>query len=156
MLKLLVSQTDLVALVQETVREHELVARTRQFLFDSEVPTLEAAVDETRVYRVLANLLTNAIKYSPQGGPIHVTIKPDGPFAVITVRDEGVGIPGDDLPHIFDQFHRGANVIGRFQGNGLGLASARQLVELHGGTISAASENGRGSTFTVRLPLTPS
>jgi PAS domain S-box-containing protein len=155
MLKLLVAQTDLVALVQETVREHELVARTRQFLFDSEVPTLEAAVDETRVYRVLANLLTNAIKYSPRGGPIHVTIKPDGPFAVVAVRDEGVGIPRDDLPHIFDRFHRGANVIGRFHGNGLGLASARQLVELHGGTISAASEDGRGSTFTVRLPITP-
>jgi signal transduction histidine kinase len=154
-LVLLLTQTDLVALARQAVAEHELISDRHQFLFAAEVPTLEAAVDETRVHRVLSNLLTNAIKYSPQGGPIHVTIKPDGPFAVITVRDDGVGIPGDDLPHIFDQFHRGANVIGRFHGNGLGLASARQLVELHGGTISAASEDGRGSTFTVRLPITP-
>jgi PAS domain S-box-containing protein len=153
-LELLLAPTDLVALVQQAVGEHEFLAGSRQFVFNSEVPTLEAAVDESRLYRVLANLLTNAIKYSPRGGPIHVTIKPDGPFAVVAVRDEGVGIPRDDLPHIFDRFHRGANVIGRFHGIGLGLASARQLVELHGGTISAESEDGRGSTFIVRLPLT--
>jgi signal transduction histidine kinase len=103
----------------------------------------------------VANLLANAIKYSPRGGPIHVTVKPDGPSAVLVVHDEGVGIPHDELPHIFDRFHRGANVVGRFRGIGLGLASARELVEPHGGTISAESEYGRGSTFTVRLPLSP-
>ena len=78
-----------------------------------------------------------------------------GRSALLVVRDEGVGIPQDDLPHVFDRFHRGANVIGRFAGTGLGLASARELVELHGGAISVESEEGKGSTFVVRLPVNP-
>jgi signal transduction histidine kinase len=123
------------------------------------VPTLEATVDESRVHRVLANLLTNAVKYSPNGGVVRVTVKasdgPDGKFALLSVCDEGVGIPQDDLPHVFDRFHRGANVVGRFAGTGLGLASARELVEMHGGSISVESEEGKGSIFVVRLPTTP-
>jgi signal transduction histidine kinase len=141
------------------VGEHQLVSAAHQFVFEAEVPVLEATVDETRVHRVLANLLANAIKYSPEGGPVRVTLKesidPDGKSAVLVVHDEGVGIPSDDLPHVFDRFHRGANVIGRFAGTGLGLASARELVELHGGTIAVESEEGKGSTFVVRLPLAP-
>src|SRR6266704_3237410 len=80
---------------------------------------------------------------------------PDGKFALLIVCDEGVGIPQDDVPHVFDRFHRGANVVGRFAGTGLGLSSARELVEMHGGTISVESGEGKGSTFVVRLPLTP-
>jgi PAS domain S-box-containing protein len=158
-LALLLARTELVALARQAVGEHELLSDLHQFLFDAELPTLEATVDETRVHRVLANLLTNAIKYSPNGGAVRVTIKatdgPDGKSAVLVVRDEGVGIPQDDLPYVFNRFHRGANVVGRFAGTGLGLASARELVELHGGTISVESEEGKGSTFVVRLPLTP-
>ncbi len=123
------------------------------------MPTLEATVDEIRVHRVLANLLTNAVNYSPNGGVVRVTVKAsdgaDGKFALLIVCDEGVGIPQDDLPHVFDRFHRGANVVGRFAGTGLGLSSARELVEMHGGTISVESGEGKGSTFVVRLPLTP-
>jgi PAS domain S-box-containing protein len=158
-LALLPTRTELVALARQSVSEHELVSDLHQFLFEAEVPTLEATVDETRVHRVLANLLTNAIKYSPDGGAVRVTVKatdgPDGKSALLVVRDEGVGIPQDDLPYVFDRFHRGANVVGRFAGTGLGLASARELVELHAGTISVQSEEGKGSTFVVRLPLTP-
>jgi PAS domain S-box-containing protein len=154
-LVLLLTQTDLVALARQAVAEHELISDRHQFLFAAEVPTLEAAVDETRVHRVLSNLLTNAIKYSPRGGPVQVTVKPDGLSAVLEVHDQGLGILPDDLPHIFDRFHRGTNVVGRFAGMGLGLASAHDLVELHGGTISAESQYGQGSTFSVRLPLTP-
>jgi signal transduction histidine kinase len=121
------------------------------------MPTVEAIVDEARMHRVLANLLTNAVKYSPGGGMVRVTLNttdgPDGSCAVVAVRDEGVGIPRDDLPHIFDRYHRGANAVGRFAGAGLGLASARELVELHGGSIAVESEEGKGSTFVVRLPL---
>jgi signal transduction histidine kinase len=151
--------TDLVALARQAVSEHEIVSKLHQFLFEAEVPTLEATVDETRVHRVLANLLTNAVKYSPNGGVVRVAVKasdgPDGTFALLSVCDEGVGIPQEDLPHVFDRFHRGANVVGRFAGTGLGLASARELVEMHGGMISVESEEGKGSTFVVRLPLTP-
>ena len=141
------------------MREHQLVSDLHQFLFEAETPTVVVTVDETRAHRVLANLLTNAIKYSPDGGPVRVTIKesdgPDGKAAVLVVRDEGLGIPQDDLPHVFDRFHRGANVVGRFAGIGIGLASARELVELYGGTISVESEEGTGSTLVVRLPLAP-
>jgi len=158
-LALLLARTELVALTREAVGEHQLVSAVHQLVFEAEVPVLEATVDETRVHRVLANLLANAIKYSPGGGPVRVTIKEcvdsDHKAAMLVVRDEGVGIPQCDLPHVFDRFHRGTNVVGRFVGTGLGLASARELVELHGGTISVESQEGRGSTFVVRLPLTP-
>jgi PAS domain S-box-containing protein len=141
---LLLARTELVALARQAVGEHELVSERHQFLFEAEVPTLEATIDEARVQRVLANLLTNAIKYSPKGGTVRVTVMttdgPDGKSALLVVRDEGVGIPQDDLPHIFDRFRRGANAVGRFAGTGLGLASARELVELHGGTISVESK----------------
>jgi signal transduction histidine kinase len=158
-LALLLARTELVALARQAVREHELISETHKFLFEAEVPSVDVTVDETRVHRILANLLTNAIKFSPDGGAVQVSITvldgPDGGTAVVAIRDEGVGIPDDELPHVFDRFHRGANVVGRFTGSGLGLASARELVELHGGTISVQSEVGKGSTFSVRLPLSP-
>jgi signal transduction histidine kinase len=158
-LALFLARTELVALARQAVGEHELISDRHQFFFEAEMPTLEAIIDEARVHRVLANLLTNAIKYSPNGGAVRVTVKvtdgPDGRSALLVVRDEGVGIPKHDLPHIFDRFHRAGNAVGRFAGTGLGLASARDLVELHGGTISVESEEGKGSTFVVRLPLVP-
>jgi PAS domain S-box-containing protein len=158
-LALPLARTELVALTREAVGEHSLISEIHQLLFEPEVPTLEAIVDETRVHRILANLLANAIKYSPAGGAVRVTVKardePDGKFALLVVRDEGVGIPHEDLPHVFGRFHRGSNVVGRFAGTGLGLASVREQVELHGGTVSVESEEGKGSTFVVRLPLTP-
>jgi len=156
---LFMARTELVGLARQATHEHEIVSSRHQLMFEADVPTLEATVDETRVQRVLANLLTNAIKYSPDGGAVRVSVGPaDGPegkSALLVVRDHGVGIPKADLPHIFDRFHRGANVVGRFAGTGLGLASARELVELHGGSISVESEEGSGSTFAVRLPLAP-
>jgi PAS domain S-box-containing protein len=158
-LALLLARTELVALARQAVQEHELLSEMHRFLFEAQVPIVEVTVDETRVHRILANLLTNAIKFSPDGGAVEVTITmrdgPNGGTAVVAVRDEGVGIPRDELPHVFDRYHRGANVVGRFAGSGLGLASARELVELHGGTISVESEVGKGSTFSVSLPLSP-
>jgi signal transduction histidine kinase len=109
-----------------------------------------------RLERVLENLLSNAIKYSPEGGSITVAIADEeigGPWAVLTVRDQGLGIPAADLPRVFERFQRARNVEGRIGGTGIGLASARQIVEQHGGTIAAESAEGTGSTFTVRLPL---
>lgn len=156
-LALLLARTELVALTRQAVLEQQLVSDLHQFAFEAEAPTMVVAVDENRAHRVLTNLLTNAVKYSPDGGPVRVTLtetdSSDGKAAELIVRDEGVGIPRDDLPHVFDRFHRGSNVVGRFAGTGLGLASARALVELYGGAISVESEEGKGSTFVVRLPL---
>jgi signal transduction histidine kinase len=77
----------------------------------------------------------------------------DAGWALLTVADQGLGIPAEDLTRIFERFQRGSNVSGRITGTGIGLASARHSVESHGGAISVASEVGNGSTFTVRLPV---
>ena len=74
---------------------------------------------------------------------------------MLTVQDRGIGIPAADLPRVFERFERGRNAVGRIGGSGIGLAATRQIVEQHGGTIEVESREGRGSTFTVRLPLTP-
>jgi signal transduction histidine kinase len=101
----------------------------------------------------VANLVSNAIKYSPNGGEVRVRLGCEDRCAVLSVQDQGVGIPAADLPRVFEQFHRAANVAGRFKGTGLGLAGARHIVEQHGGSISLESREGVGTTVTVRLPL---
>ena len=110
--------------------------------------------DAIRLEQVLTNMLTNAIKYTPAGGRIRVELRGDGPDAVVTVEDTGVGIPPDLLPHIFDMFIQGDRTLDRARGGlGIGLTLVRRLVELHGGTITAASDGeGHGSRFSVRLP----
>jgi signal transduction histidine kinase len=76
-----------------------------------------------------------------------------GAFAVLTVQDQGLGIPAPDLPRVFERFHRGGNVAGRIPGTGVGLAAAQHIVQQHGGTITVESTEGAGATFTMRLPL---
>ena len=88
--------------------------------------------------------------------PISVEVTPgDGPWATVTVRDQGIGIPEADLPYIFERFHRARNTEGQIRGTGLGLAGAQQIMAQHGGRIEVASVEGAGSTFTVLLPLLP-
>ena len=95
----------------------------------------------------MTNLLTNAIKYSPEGGEIVVRLAQeaaaDGDWAVLSVADDGVGIPATDLERVFDRFYRGSNVAGKIDGTGIGLAAVRQIVEQHSGTISVESPGGR-------------
>jgi len=95
------------------------------------------------------------VKYSPRGGEIAVEVAAAGGAAVLVVRDSGVGIPAADLPHVFERFRRAGNVADRIAGTGLGLAGAKEIVEQHGGSIAVESVEGRGSAFTVRLPLAP-
>jgi signal transduction histidine kinase len=149
--------TDLVALVRGIVAQYAGLTE-HHVIVDSVLPQLEGLVDPARLKRVVGNLLSNALKYSPQGGDVTVTLSYEewetDPAAVIAVRDHGLGIPRADLPRIFERFQRGDNVTGRIPGAGIGLASARQIVEEHDGTIGVESVEGTGSTFTVRLPLT--
>jgi PAS domain S-box-containing protein len=150
---------DLVALVQGSVEAHR-DASGRPIHLEVAVSELHADVDAARVGRVVGNLLSNALKYSPAESAIWVRLSQEdgaaGPEAVLVVRDQGIGIPAADLAHIFDRFARAGNVVGHFQGTGIGLASARGIVEQHGGTIAVESTEGVGSTFTVRLPLADS
>ena len=110
--------------------------------------------DETRIEQILGNLLGNALKFTPAGGRITVTVEVDGPEAVLRVEDDGAGVPPDLLPRIFDLFVQGQTTLHRREaGLGIGLTLVRRLVDLHRGRIEAASEGpGRGSAFTVRLP----
>jgi signal transduction histidine kinase len=145
--------TNLIALAKQAVAEHQLTTDRHTLVFDSTLPELVGMWDTSRIERVLANLLGNAIKFSPRGGGIRVSVELEGECAVLRVADQGEGIPEADLPHIFERFHRGRNVEGRIPGTGIGLAGVGQILELHGGAISATSRVGEGTTFTVRLPL---
>jgi signal transduction histidine kinase len=145
--------TDLVALAEREVAARRRGARRHRITLDTAEPALVGAWDPARIARVLDNLLDNATKFSPDGGKIAVRVAREGASAVLTISDEGLGIPEADLPHIFERFRRGSNVEGQIPGSGIGLAGARQVVEQHGGRISVTSREGGGSTFVVRLPL---
>jgi signal transduction histidine kinase len=146
---------DLVEVVRRIVAEHQ--QRTDYHLIRlAAEPVLFGEWDLARLERVLDNLLGNAVKYSPDGGVITVVVvreeEDTGAWAILSVRDQGVGIPVEDLGHIFERFHRARNV-GRISGTGIGLAAIRGIVEQHGGTITVDSREGAGSTFSVRLPV---
>jgi signal transduction histidine kinase len=107
--------------------------------------------DRARLERVVQNIIGNAIKYSPEGTPIHVAVRGDDQSVVITVRDSGVGIPVDELPHIFTHFYRASTSIG-IPGTGVGLAGSKTIVEQHGGQITLDSAVGQGTIVSVQLP----
>jgi signal transduction histidine kinase len=148
--------TDLVALVQQAAADQRHATQRHRIRVEAALPALTTTCDATRLRRVLDNLLSNAVKYSPAGGEITVSLatdERDAPaWAVLQVRDQGVGIPAEDQAHVFERFHRAANV-GRITGMGIGLAAARALVEQHGGSLDLHSQVGMGSTFTIWLPL---
>ena len=110
--------------------------------------------DRTRLEQVAANLLDNAIKYTPAGGEVHIEVRRDGDTAVLQVRDSGQGIPANELPRIFDRLFRG-DASRAERGLGLGLSLVKAVVEAHGGRVEATSELGRGSTFSVFLATSP-
>ena len=149
--------TDAVALARRVAAEQQATTERHRVRVETALPELTGAWDAVRLGRVLDNLLANAIKYSPAGGDVVVTVaredRAGAAWAVLAVTDHGLGVPAADLPRIFERFRRAGNVAGRIGGTGIGLASARQLVEQHGGTIAVDSVEGAGSTFTVRLPL---
>ena len=131
-------------------RRHELVV-------DLPVDDIVLEADSTRLEQVLVNLLTNAAKYTRPGGRIDLSATRRDGHAMVSVRDNGVGIAGDVLPRVFDLFAQADHTLDRAEGGlGVGLTIARRLVELHDGRIEAQSEGpGRGATFTIRLPALP-
>jgi PAS domain S-box-containing protein len=156
-LDLQVADCDLVALCREVLAEQQGLTTQHTLQLDTPEPQLIGRWDRTRLERVLRNLVGNAVKYSPAGGTVRVTLARDGvgSAAVLSVADEGLGIPADALPDLFHAFRRGGNVAEWIPGSGIGLVSVQQVVEQHGGTVTVTSTEGHGSTFTVRLPLAP-
>lgn len=149
--------TDLVALARQAAAEQQGLSKGHRIRVETAAPALVGAWDAARIERVVTNLLSNAVKYSRDGGEVTLSLAraraEDGAWAILTVRDRGLGIPAVDLPHIFERFYRAGNVVGQIAGTGIGLASVRQIVEQHGGTVAAESQEGAGTRFTVRLPL---
>jgi len=157
LLDLHLERVDLVGLVREATAELQPLAERHRIRLETEQRSLRGNWDAARVRRVVDNLVTNAVKYSPAGGDIVIRVRRerrDGRnWAVLSVEDHGIGIPAGDLPFVFDQFVRASNAPRRVLGGGIGLSSVRQIVEQHGGDVSVQSQVGVGSTFVVRLPL---
>lgn len=123
-----------------------------EFNFVRNCDSLIALLDEKLMRQIVGNLLSNAVKYSVAGKTVYFELDYQDGEAILTIRDEGIGIPLEDLPHLFEVFHRAKNV-GTVQGTGLGLAIVERSVQLHGGTITVESQVGIGTSFTVRLPV---
>lgn len=125
-----------------------------QLLFSQPLENLTVDIDEKRLKRVFDNLISNAIKYTPGGGTIEVKAFAQNGHSVIQVIDTGYGIPSDAVPHLFETFYRvKSEQHMQVDGTGLGLAIVKAIVEQHRGTIEVESEMGKGSSFTIRLPL---
>ncbi|MCM4079616.1 ATP-binding protein [Paractinoplanes hotanensis] len=147
---------DLARLVGEVHAALEVSARAKGL--DCTLATEPAWVrgDAVQLERALRSLLDNAVKFTAPGGRLDCRLDCTAERAMVTVTDTGIGIPADDVPGLFTPFHRAANAMDQaVQGNGLGLAIVRTIVSDHGGTVTARSELGRGSTFTMTLPLIP-
>lgn len=131
---------------QEDTKKYELI---REY----PITPIWVEIDTDKMTQVIDNILNNAIKYSPDGGKIRVGMKTTDAQLIISISDEGLGIPKKDLPRIFDRFYRVDKARSRAQGGtGLGLAIAKEIVKQHKGFIWAKSEYGKGSTFTIVLP----
>jgi signal transduction histidine kinase len=150
------ARTDLVALAQHVAANIDVAADAHRVAVSAEEPELVGWWDANRLERVLTNLVANALKYSPAGGEVAIRLsrrqRAHGDWAVIEIADQGLGIPSRDLPHLFEWFHRGGNV-GGLPGTGVGLASAKHIVERHGGTIDVRSRLGKGTTVRLELPV---
>ncbi len=144
--------TDIASLVQQTVELYEDLAEEHGLTIGVDTPAdLVVPLDRNRMRQVLANLLDNAVKYTPGGGSIAISARSDAEWAVIAVTDTGVGIPADELPHIWDRLYSGDKSRST-RGLGLGLSLVRAIVEAHGGRAEATSTPGAGSRFELRLP----
>lgn len=154
-LELNLATVDVRDLVQEAIDHHADQGERSQINLRCELPSEPVVVraDATFLVRVLANLLSNALRYTPAGGDVCISVRADAGQATISVTDTGCGIAESDQPHVFERFYRADQARSRDSGGyGLGLAISKSLVDAHGGTIQIMSQLGQGSTFVVSLP----
>ncbi len=134
--------------------QHQAKANNQLLILEKTATSSKVRGDALKIHQVLRNLIGNAVKYTPQGGVITLGVENTSDAVITTVKDTGYGIPPADLPHVFDRFYRvrnnGHNDV---KGNGLGLAIVKTIAEAHGGSVNVESEVGKGSCFTLTLPL---
>ena len=156
-LNLEVVPTELMPIVDAAIEVVRPAADAKEITIDVNYDATVGPVagDASRLQQVIWNLLSNAVKFTPNGGKVSVDFRRVGGFAEVAVRDTGIGISADFLPHVFERFRQAESSATRsHRGMGLGLAIVRHLVELHGGTVTAASDGeNRGTTITIHLPL---
>lgn len=157
---LVLQETDLVGLTRAVAEEYRERAPDHRIEVRSAPESLVGTWDPKRIDRVVDNLLSNAVKYSPGGGRVQIELEEDraggASWALLRITDDGIGIGTNDLARVFQWYSRGDNALRTsIPGTGIGLAGIRDIVEQHGGSISVESEEGHGSTFTVRLPTEP-
>jgi signal transduction histidine kinase len=146
---------DVAGIVRAAVLSFEGIAERQGIEFECEAPDgLIAPVDATSIRRMLDNLISNAIKYSPDGGVVSVTASIEGTNVQISFVDHGIGISTEDIDHIFSRYYRAPDAQMRgIEGAGLGMPLVRLVIDAHGGDISVASAPGRGTTIVVTLPI---
>lgn len=144
------TRVELRALLEDAAREFAGPYEAGGVRLSTDLEEVDVDADATRIRQIAANLLSNALKFTPGGGEVRVTLRRDGHDALVTVSDTGPGIPPAELPRVFDRFFRGRGV--RPRGSGIGLTVARELVLAHGGEIRVTSEPGHGARFEIRLP----
>ncbi|HEY9623224.1 MAG TPA: HAMP domain-containing sensor histidine kinase [Crinalium sp.] len=152
----MLQSVDLVPMLQRLANDYALQADQKQQTLISDVPQVSLVVraESDLLKQAIANLLSNALRYTPDGGTIELRLVHLNRWAIIQVKDSGIGIDADSLPHIFDRFYCVDPVRSRQTGGfGLGLAIARQIVDAHGGKMSVESIPGQGSSFEIKLPL---
>jgi signal transduction histidine kinase len=138
--------------VEDTVDLYRHVAEEKGIaLSTAAIPDLWLTADRSRLRQILANLLDNAIKYTPAGGRVEVKAHPQAGTVVFSVKDTGIGLTPDEMPRIWDRLYRGDQSRSE-RGLGLGLSLVRAVVQAHGGQIGVSSSVGVGSTFTMSLP----
>ena len=147
------ADTDLYSLCQQVIEEGKILGgENHNIIFNYEAESNNYNLDKKHIYTILQNLVSNAIKYSPGGGTVELNVCRKEGRLIVTVKDEGIGIPESELPNLFQPFHRCENV-GTIGGTGLGLTIIKNAVETHKGKISVKSEAGKGTSFIVDLPL---
>jgi signal transduction histidine kinase len=152
MMKLQREPADLCQLAREVVELYEYVAEEKQVAVRTELPApCEAPVDRTRMRQVFANLLDNAIKYTPAGGSVTISVRDESGLAVARFRDTGIGIPTEEQDKIWARLYRGDKSRSQ-RGLGLGLSLVKAVVEAHGGKATVASQADQGAEFTITLP----
>jgi signal transduction histidine kinase len=145
---------DFAELARTTADQMKLLAEEKQIAVDCDfAASVGVNADPSRLKQVVVNLLDNAIKYTPQGGTVSISVAKKDGHAVLEVADTGIGISSGDLPHIFERFYRADKARSRQMGGaGLGLSIVRSICLAHGGQVSVKSAEGRGSRFRVELP----
>lgn len=155
MLPLNLDRVQLDEVILEVLQQMHVLAGDRKKLILNEIERVQISADRDRIKQVFVNLISNAIQYTPNGSTVDVGMRQVENRVQITVSDNGPGISAEDLPHIFDRFYRGekSRKRGSSSGSGLGLSIARYIVIKHGGSIEVASEEGKGTVFTIHLPI---